>query len=235
MRRDLPVQLVLSVGPSCDPARARADFLEAPSNAAAVAALAEGVPWPGPALALIGPPAAGKSHLAAIWRRDCGAREVAGADLGGADASALAAGPVLVEDADRVAGDRVAERRLLHLYNLIRAEGHRLLLTARTPPARWGINLPDLGSRLAALPLLQIGPPEDALLGALLLKLARDRQINLAPAVVARLLAGMERSHAGAVRVIAALDARALAEGRRITVHLAGEVLAETGRSPDEP
>ena len=52
-----------------------------------------------------------------------------------------------------------------------------MLLTARRPVAGWPLGLPDLASRLRAAPAVAIGPPDDALLGALLVKLFADRQL----------------------------------------------------------
>ncbi len=227
MSAERPRQLTLPVGAPGAPALAAADFLVDGSNRAAYAALAGGAPWAGPALALVGPEGAGKSHLAAVWASRVGARMLDAADIVAEGADALAARPIVLDPADRAAGAGAeAERALLHLHNLMVARGHPFLLTGRAAPARWAVALPDLASRLAALPLLAIGPPEDRLLAALLIKLAKDRQIRLDPPVVRRLVSGMERSHAGVARVVDALDRVSLTERRRITVQLAGEVLA---------
>src|SRR3954471_12046435 len=52
---------------------AGADFLVSTSNEAAVAWLDRWPDWPGPGLALYGPPGCGKSHLADVWRLKSGA------------------------------------------------------------------------------------------------------------------------------------------------------------------
>lgn len=213
------------------PALGRADFFVSESNRAALALLDGWRDWPGGQLALTGPEGAGKSHLAAIWVAETRAAALAAQDLAGADIPALAAaGHVLVEDADRAAGDAGFETALFHLANLVRAQGGRLLVTARQAPAAWPCVLPDLASRMQAMPLALLGAPDDGLLSAVLVKLFADRQLAVAPAVVAYLVARMDRSLAAARELVAALDARALAEGRAVTRALAAEILGSRDR-----
>src|SRR5439155_20205658 len=126
----------------------------------------------------------------------------------------------VVEDAEQA-----AERPLLHLLNLIVDQRGYLLLTAPRPPVRWATALPDLRSRLLAMPSVEVMPPDDALIGAVLLKLFADRQLTVGEEVVIYMLHHMERSFAAASRLVAALDAAALAAQRRITVPLVRQVL----------
>jgi chromosomal replication initiation ATPase DnaA len=207
------------------PALGRDAFFVAPSNAVALASIDGWQTWPGRKMVLTGPKGAGKTHLAHVWAAQSGARIVAAADLAGADIVALASGPVAVEDADAIAGDRDAEEALFHLHNLVLAEGHTLLLTAQTPPARWGLTLPDLTSRMQGTLLATLDQPDDQLLMAMLLKLFADRQLSPTPNALAYLLRHMDRSAAAAAELVARIDRRSLAEGRRITRGLAAEVL----------
>ena len=59
----MPSQLVLPLQTRA--ALGRADFLVAPGNAQGVAFIDSWPAWPAPAAVLYGPPASGKSHLAA--------------------------------------------------------------------------------------------------------------------------------------------------------------------------
>lgn len=215
-------QLTFDLPP--DVARGRADFFTSPSNALAVAALEGWADWPGARMALVGPEGSGKSHLARIWAGDAKAEVIDGDRLADADPDALAQGNLCVEDADRAVGAD-AERALFHVYNLMAERGHALVLTARQPPARWPVALPDLKSRLATLPCATIEAPDDALLSALLLKLFHDRQLAPPPNLVAYVLPRMERSFKAAQSLVSELDRLALARGVRITRALAGEVL----------
>lgn len=207
-------------------ARGREDFFVSPANAVAVATIEGWAQWPQGKLLLVGPEGAGKTHLAHVWAERTDARIVAARDLARADIAALAGLRALaVEDADRIAGVRASEEALFHLHNLLLAEGGVLLLTARRAPRSWPFVLPDLKSRAEGTATATIAPPDDALLGALLLKQFADRQLAVAPALVPYLVGRMERSSAAARDMVAALDARALATGRRINRALAAEVL----------
>ncbi|MEZ5686195.1 MAG: chromosomal replication initiator DnaA [Paracoccaceae bacterium] len=210
-------------------AQGRDDFFVAPANALALATLDAPAGWPGRRMLLIGPEGAGKSHLAQIWADTHGAPVLAASALAEADIPALARGPVVIEDAGAVAGRPACETALFHLHNLAQAEGGTLLLTAAAPPRDWGLALPDLASRMAALASVRIAPPDDALLAAVLVKLFADRQLVVAPGLIDWLVGRMDRSLATARRLVAALDARALAEGRKISRPLAAEVLDTLG------
>jgi chromosomal replication initiation ATPase DnaA len=213
------------------PASGREDFLVSTANASAVALIDAWPQWLHRAVVLTGPPGAGKSHLVEVWRARAGAVVAPGKGLSEATVeAAVAAGAVAVEDIDRGIGD---ERVLFHLLNLARETRLSLVVTSRLAPGELEIALPDLRSRLRALSLARIEPPDDALIGALLVKLFADRQLAVAPAVVQFLVARMERSADAAARLVAALDRLALERRRRITRELAAEALAgleQTGK-----
>jgi len=202
------------------------DFLAAPCNAAALEAVLAWPAWPGPVLLLVGPEASGKSHLGTIWAARTGAVRLRGQDLA-SPAAALArlgeARAALCDDADLL----VEDRALLHLLNAVAERRGHLLLTARAAPPLWAPALPDLRSRLAALWTIGVAPPDDALLSALLVKQLADRGLRAEPEVVAFLVARMERSFAGARRLVRALDRASLVAGRAIGPALARAVLTE--------
>lgn len=131
---------------------------------------------------------------------------------------------VIIDDADQLIAAGV-EAPLLHLYNDLAEHGRSLLLTAEEPPARWPICLPDLRSRLSAIPAIGIAPPDDDLMAALLVKLFADRQLKVDDEVVLYLLPRIERSFEAARRLVAEMDAAMLATRRKITLALAREVL----------
>lgn len=202
-------------------AMTRADFFVAPSNALAMQAVEGWRDWPGRKLVLVGPEGSGKTHLAHAWAEMSGALILTAAAVQSVAVAGFSGTCVVVEDADRLGG---AEAALFHLHNVVTAGG-ALLLTARTPPRDWGLRLPDLISRLQSAPMAQLKSPDDALLSAVLVKLFTDRQVAVAPNLIAYLVSRMPRSVGAARALVAALDARALAAGRPITRALAAEVL----------
>ena len=84
--------------------------------------------------------------------------------------------------------------------------------------------MPDLLSRLRAVPVVSLAPPDDALLRSLIVKLCLDRQLNVDEALVTYVASRIERSFAGARRAVALLDAEALRLRRPVTRALAVEL-----------
>ncbi|MGE3784271.1 MAG: hypothetical protein AB7H71_16235, partial [Alphaproteobacteria bacterium] len=119
------------------------------------------------------------------------------------------------------------EQTLLHLYNYCREIGSSLLIVTRLPPSRWPIALPDLASRLRAMPVVGINPPDDTLLAGLLIKHFADRQIRVAPSVIDFAVKRIERSFAAAAALVDALDRAALGAGGPIRIALVRRMLAE--------
>lgn len=223
MARQLIFDLPLRV------ARGRGDFFVSQSNAAALAALDGWRDWPGRKLLLTGPEGAGKSHLVQVWSESAGAQVIAAEALTRIDPAPLAGRNVALDDADRIAGDDIAERAAFHLHNLVLAEGGHLLVTASAPPGRWGLGLPDLASRMQGTAAVAISPPDEALLAAVLVKHFADRQIDPPEALIRYLLPRIDRSFAAAREIVAAIDAAALAEGKPLGIKLAGELLERQG------
>jgi chromosomal replication initiation ATPase DnaA len=202
---------------------AREDFLSGPSNAAGLALVDCWPQWPNHAVILAGPEGSGKSHLAAIWANAAGARLVAARALDQATVPAtLATGALVIED---IVADAFEERALFHLLNLAREVEAFVLLTARTAPAGWRLAIRDLGSRLKALPIVDLAPPDDALLRAVLVKLFADRQIAVEESLIGYVATHIERSFAAARAVVGRLDAEAMRRKRPLTRALAAEIL----------
>lgn len=206
-------------------ARGRADFFVSTSNEAALAAIDGWQAWPNAKLLLTGPEGAGKSHLVQVWAEMTPVQVISAGDLSNLDPATFAGRNVVLDDIDEIAGNESAEHVAFHLHNLVLAEGGHLLLTASTPPARWGLGLPDLASRMAGTQMVVIDPPDEALLAAVLVKLFSDRQIEPPETLIRYLVARIDRSFAAARAIVAALDAAALAEGKPLGIKLAGELL----------
>ena len=203
------------------------DFLVSDCNLAAVRLIDSWPDWSDPVQLLIGPASSGKTHLARVWQALSGARSVESESLDIGAIDALGEGSALVvEDADRAAYDVKA---LFHLINLAREKRLFVLITARAVPRSWGCALPDLLSRLNALPAVEIGVADDALLKTVMLKHFSDRQLPIDPKVLDFLALHIERSLEAASVAVDVVDRHALATGRKITRQVVAEALGAAG------
>jgi chromosomal replication initiation ATPase DnaA len=200
-------------------AMGRADFIVAPGNERAVAFLDSFPNWPAPAIALYGPPACGKSHLAAVWAEGVGAQIVEAQNL----SANVPDGALVVENV----ATGVPQAALFALLE----RGAPLLLTAQLPPSEWpqkfSLTLPDLVSRARALLAFALWAPNDALLMGLAVKLFADRQLAVPESVVAHMIRSLERSPEAIRDFVARADAVALAEKRPINISLIKELLVD--------
>ncbi len=221
---DHPQQLVFELAHR--PALGVEDFLVSHSNQEAVALVDRWPDWPVGAAIISGPPGSGKSHLANVWRLKTNARIVAARDLSKGGVPQLAAfQSLIIEDVASLTD----EQALFHILNLVREQRLAVLLTSNQPPGGLSVSLPDLRSRLKALPFASIAPPDDALLQFVLVKLFADRQLTVEPAVIAFIMVRMERSMQAARRVVAEIDQQALVLKRGATRAVAAAVIEKLG------
>ena len=213
------------------PAYDRDEFLVSASNEEAVAWIDRWPDWPvaTPGINVFGAAASGKTHLAAVWRARARANWV---DTPISTAEAV---PGLLGDARHMVIDGLDEtwpgEPVLHLYNLLVERGGGVLVLTRTPSARLPLTPPDLASRLAALPAVELGFPDDALIVGVMSKQFRDRQMQVGRDVLEYVASRMQRSLEEAARVVDFLDATSLSEGRPITLPLARLALSRLALS----
>lgn len=218
----VPRQLVLNLPHR--QALGEEDFLVSHSNEAAVELIDRWPGWPHPACVVSGPEGSGKSHLANVWRLRSRADVIAALELTDAFTAGLPErSSVVVEDLERGIGD---EQALFHLLNRARESKLSVLFTTRAAPGDLKVAIPDLRSRLRALPVVALDAPDEPLLKAVLVKLFSDRQLNVEPAVIDYLSLRMERSMQAAALIVATIDRLALAMHRKVTRPLAAEALA---------
>jgi len=180
------------------------DFLVSESNRAAFEHLKRWSVWPVSATLLTGPRKSGRSLLGRIFVRKTGGR--------------------LFDDAQNH-----EEEALFHAWNEAQEKRRPLLIVADAAPPQWQIELPDLRSRMAATPHLEIEEPDDALLGDLIVKLLGDRGIAAPPDLPEYLVPRIERSYVAVQQVIEILDRAMLSHHRRMTVAMARNALVESG------
>ncbi len=205
----------------------REEFVVSAANAEAVRLVEGGAPWHGGALVLVGPGGAGKTHLALAWAAQAGAVQLEAAAPQD-DLARLSGRPILLEHADQAPADT-----LFHLINMAGEPGGALLMTSRLLPSAWPAALPDLRSRLNALPVAELGPPDDDMLLGVLKKFFRERNIRAADEVFAYLIRRMERSVPVARDLVERLDEAAAAQNREISRALARQVLEDGPDTPD--
>jgi chromosomal replication initiation ATPase DnaA len=180
------------------------DFLVADANRAAFDHLRRWSLWPVMATLLTGPRKSGRSLLGRIFVRKTGGR--------------------LFDDAQ----DH-DEEALFHAWNQAQETRRPLLIVADSAPPAWKIKLPDLRSRLAATPHIEISGPDDALIGQLILKMLADRGVAAPADLADYLVPRIERSYVAVQRAVDILDRTLLAHHRRITVPMARRALTEAG------
>lgn len=203
----------------------RDSLLVGEANAAAVALIDQWPQWASPYTLLAGPTGSGKTHIAKAWQAKTGAVALAAdtLDLNMSDQPT----DIVIDD---IEPQQIDETKFFHLMNWVRQNGKTLLMTSTSWPGSWGIQTPDLLSRLRSATTLEIYEPDDALLRAVIIKLFTDRQLLVDTGVADYLVLRVERSLASAIAVVDLLDRLSLSRKTRITKRLAGEVLEEFER-----
>ena len=158
------------------------------ANAAAIEALQQPGHWPFHVAVLTGPPRSGKSLLAR-W-----AQGLHGESLD------------VIDDAQAM-----DETALFHRWNAVQQGGTReggalLLIATATNEGGWRIALPDLASRIGGSLQLEIGAPDDAMAGDLILAQAEARGLSLPESAADYLVPRTTRSFAAIEALVAAID-----------------------------
>ena len=224
----MPSQLVFDF--EHRPAFEAQDFLVAPCNQEAVAGIDNWPYWSSPVFVVHGSSGCGKSHLAQVFVARTSGVKLSYLQLLEKEPPALIGGAkaCLLDDIDLAftPGNRHAlEEALLHLYNILKEHKLTMMITAKSPPSRWGISLADLSSRLKTATMAKIGQPDDALLAAVLVKQFSDRQLRIDNEVVAFVQTRIERSFHAVGRFVAIADKLSLAKKSRVSVPLMRSVL----------
>ncbi len=196
-------------------------------NAAVVSAVSAAATQPGQQVAWVwGAAGSGRSHLmqaavaaASEQGQACAWLPLKDSDLVPGMLEGMGSLELLcVDDIDRVAGDAEWERALFRMFEDLRNNQGRLLVTATAPTNAVSFSLPDLASRLASGPTWKLQSlDDDALLRALQLR-ATWRGLDLPDEVGAYLLRRVERTPVKLFALLDDLDKAALEAQRRLTV-----------------
>ena len=171
-------------------------------NAAIVETLANSANWPSRCAILTGPARSGKSLLASYF--------------------AGKGGGLILDKAESQ-----PDEALFNAWNRVQEEKSALLLISRFAPAKWGVELPDLKSRLAAALNMEIGPPDDELVEHLLQKHLQDRGTAVTPEVLAYVSKRISRSFVKIEEFARQLNALALSENKAVGLAMAKQILED--------
>lgn len=196
---------------------ARDDLIVCAGNEKAVAYIDSWPDWPVPVVALYGPAGCGKTHLATVWREVTNAETIPAVRL--AEERPPESRALVVEDVDVAPCSPARDAALLYVLDHA-APPASCLLTGRGHPASWPASLPDLASRLGALPALPLWAPDEALLSALARKLFSDRQLYVPDTLIEEMLRRLDRSPAAIRDFVADLDAAGLAAAKPVNLPL---------------
>lgn len=213
------------------------DTFEPGNNAGLCARLLElgGAQGSGDTLWIHGAQGSGKSHLlqavvAELADRGIRAAYLPAAQIPGEHVAAVVDGSqqygvLFIDDVDRWLGLRSAEIELTRLYQERRQAGQDLVLSATGAPLDYQMALPDWQSRAQGAEVFRLQElTEDGKIGVLVAR-AERLGLVLSDSVGTYLLRHGPRSLPAMLAVLAAADALALAEQRKLTVPLIKRVL----------
>ncbi len=205
------------------------NFFIGPSNQLVFQTLMDIWPyWPSFAQIVIGPGGSGKTHLATIWQNLSQATfidahfklEKIEKTLREAKKGKGQKRPAFILDINHFP-EKLKEKNLFHLYNLIQEEQGFLLILSRDMPQKWPLTLPDLKSRLFSLPVQQLLDPDEEVLSAVLRKRFADYQMILPENVFAYVLPRLERSFKAAHDFAQKINIEAMTRKKNVNLSLA--------------
>jgi len=180
-------------------------FIEAPSNTGAFNVVRAWPAWPAPAMMLLGPEGTGKTHLGEAWLKHSHG--------------------VFLDDAHV----RTEDDLFAFINRALRGDISGLLLASRVPPNEWGVSLPDLRSRLSAMPVIQLHEADDDSLRPITSALFQRRGREVTTDVVDYLLKYTDRNVPALRATIRLIDETASSAKADVTKAFTAKVLRETG------
>jgi DnaA-homolog protein len=146
--------------------------------------------------------------------------------LGAAVLDGIAGLPlVAIDDLDAVAGEARWERQLFALYNECLGTGARLVVAAALPAMELPVALPDLRSRLGAMPHYAMRPLDEEGQRVALRQRAAARGIEMSEETLLYLQRRFARDMSSLNALLDRLDLASLEEQRRLTLPFIREVL----------
>ncbi len=220
----LPLDLSVPV------AHTREDLIQSSANEMAIAMVDAWPEWPGRVSVLAGPVGAGKTHIASVWADKAKAVSCQSINLSNRldEFVKLASqgGNFLVED---VGSGLIDETAMFHFLNAVKQGTGYCLMTSRSWPVEWNVELADLASRLKAVQVFELSEPDDVLLRHVMMKLFADRQLTVDDKIIEYCVLRMERSLESAGRLVEAIDEEAMSRKSSISRTTASQALERLG------
>lgn len=132
---------------------------------------------------------------------------------------------ICLDDISAIAGERIWEENLFHLYNRVFISKSRLIIADRFPAQELAIKLKDLHSRLIGSVALEINDLLDSEKLIVLQKRANARGMELTDEVGQFLLRRCDRSMANLFNILNQLDLASLSAQRKLTIPFVKAVL----------
>ena len=125
---------------------------------------------------------------------------------------------VCLDDVDRIAGQRVWEEAIFHLYNRIHDRGGLLLVSLADLPSNLSFKLPDLVSRFSHGLVIQLGIYRDEDRLTILRARAEKRGLVMADDVASYIMRRAPRRLGDLLGILDILDENSLQAQRRLTI-----------------
>ena len=207
-----PVQLPLQL--SYREAFGREEFLVSDGNMQAVAWIDTYPTLPQKSVLIYGPARCGKTHLATVFSD----KIYRLSDLAEEDLSSLP-DKFVVENID---DENASETFFFHLLNFIKEHNSAVIFTARKIP---DFKMPEVQSRIALIPTIQIRQPDDFLMMSLLCKFFQQRHVLVESDVISYLMTHLARSFDTIFDFVEKADRQSLCEKRKLTIPLCKKII----------
>ena len=172
-------------------------------------------------LFLLGPKKSGKSHISSIWCKKNNSKNLKLNNIKTENIVKLN-NNILIDDIF----DNINEEKLFYLVNHFHHIKMKLLLTSDIKPNEYNFRSKDLSSRIKSFHLIKICFPDDFLITNLVIKLFRDRQINIKNDDVINYICNrIERSFDNVFSIVDKIDKFSLSYKREITIPLIKHIL----------
>ena len=209
------------------------DFLVSKSNKEAYKFINKWPNWESRKIIIFGDSGTGKTHLSKIWQKKTSAiilnlnkfKKIK------FDNFFLKKKKFIIEnisnffDKIKKKDKENLEKNLLHFYNLIDEKRGYVVLTASIAPKFWGINLPDLKSRILSSTTINIKKPDDELLSSVLVKLFIDKQILIDKKIIKFIVYRSERSLTSLQSIVNKIDEQSLVTKKKININFVKKLI----------